>query len=231
MGTWNAYGNQYWPADYLIDAQRPGPLRGLRRGRLRQDRNGDPRAARRSGRAASAATGHPTGVDRAQRSRPRPRPTSAPRAPQGWLQRPDGRACTTTARRRPARWRSTSSPTAARGTSPNSPRRRSPARAIDVEFQAKNVYLVLSSPGERPLPVQVLLDGRPIPPADAGADVHGGVRHGARPAPVHARLAARATSATASTLRFAPGRQRLRVHVRLALEHASKPPPAHGARC
>jgi hypothetical protein len=20
MGTWNAYGNQYWPADYLIDA-------------------------------------------------------------------------------------------------------------------------------------------------------------------------------------------------------------------
>ena len=48
MGTWNAYGNQYWPADYLIDAQRPGALRGLRRGRLRPDRNGDPRAARRS---------------------------------------------------------------------------------------------------------------------------------------------------------------------------------------
>ena len=20
MGTWNAYGNEYWPADYLIDA-------------------------------------------------------------------------------------------------------------------------------------------------------------------------------------------------------------------
>jgi hypothetical protein len=47
--------------------------------------------------------------------------------------------------------------------------------AIDVEFQAKHVYLVLSSPGERPLPVQVLLDGRPIPASEAGADVHGGV--------------------------------------------------------
>ena len=46
---------------------------------------------------------------------------------------------------------------------------------IDVEFQAKHVYLVLSSPGERPLPVQVLLDGRPIPVADAGSDVHNGV--------------------------------------------------------
>ncbi len=49
MGTWNAYGNEYWPADYLIDAQRPGPLRGVRRGRLRQDRNGDQGAAGRSG--------------------------------------------------------------------------------------------------------------------------------------------------------------------------------------
>jgi hypothetical protein len=34
---------------------------------------------------------------------------------------------------------------------------------------------VLSSPHERPLPVRVLLDGRPISAADAGADVHGGV--------------------------------------------------------
>ena len=46
---------------------------------------------------------------------------------------------------------------------------------IDVGFQAKNVYLVLSSPGERPLPVTVLLDGHPISAADSGADVHGGV--------------------------------------------------------
>ena len=40
-GTWDAWGNQYWPAKYLIDTG-PGPLRALRRGRLRQDRGGDP---------------------------------------------------------------------------------------------------------------------------------------------------------------------------------------------
>jgi Thioredoxin like C-terminal domain len=45
---------------------------------------------------------------------------------------------------------------------------------IDVEFQAKHVYLVLSSPGERPRTVQVLLDGRQISARDAGADVHSG---------------------------------------------------------
>src|SRR5581483_2002706 len=49
------------------------------------------------------------------------------------------------------------------------------ARAgIDVEFQARDVYLVMSSRGAEPLPVRVLLDGHPIAARDAGADVHGG---------------------------------------------------------
>jgi len=46
---------------------------------------------------------------------------------------------------------------------------------IDAEFQAKHVYLVLSSAGGKPRPIQVLLDGKPISAADAGADVHGGI--------------------------------------------------------
>ena len=33
---------------------------------------------------------------------------------------------------------------------------------IDVAFQAAHVYLVLSSTGNRPRPVRVLLDGRPV---------------------------------------------------------------------
>ncbi|MFZ1925277.1 MAG: hypothetical protein WAU42_03940, partial [Solirubrobacteraceae bacterium] len=45
---------------------------------------------------------------------------------------------------------------------------------IDMEFEAKNAYLVLSSEGEKPRPVQVLLDGKPIPNKYAGADVHDG---------------------------------------------------------
>ena len=33
--TWNAYQNQYWPAEYLIDATGAGAPRRLRRGRVR----------------------------------------------------------------------------------------------------------------------------------------------------------------------------------------------------
>src|SRR5207302_10797531 len=46
---------------------------------------------------------------------------------------------------------------------------------IDLAFQARHAYLVLTTPGERRLPVSVLLDGRSISGADAGADVHHGV--------------------------------------------------------
>jgi hypothetical protein len=45
---------------------------------------------------------------------------------------------------------------------------------VDVEFEAKNAYLVLSSEGEAPRKVQVLLDGKPIPTRVAGTDVHDG---------------------------------------------------------
>jgi hypothetical protein len=55
-----------------------------------------------------------------------------------------------------------------------------PAEAIseaglNLHFKAKNVYLVLSSQDERPMQVQVMLDGHPIPAAEAGADVHNGI--------------------------------------------------------
>jgi Thioredoxin like C-terminal domain len=46
---------------------------------------------------------------------------------------------------------------------------------VDVEFQAKDVYLVLSSAGERPRRVQVWLDGRPISSSQAGSDVRSGL--------------------------------------------------------
>ena len=56
MGTWNAYENLYWPAEYFVDAEGPGPLRPLRRGRIRRERRGDPRAARRSRALAGQGT-------------------------------------------------------------------------------------------------------------------------------------------------------------------------------
>ena len=75
---------------------------------------------------------------------------------------------------------------------------------IDLKFEAKNVYLVLSSPGERPLPVQVLLDGRPISAADAGADVHGGVVT-VRRQRLYTLVSLPRDEQHRLTLRFAPG--------------------------
>ncbi|HEX5145584.1 MAG TPA: hypothetical protein VFV85_01070, partial [Conexibacter sp.] len=49
-----------------------------------------------------------------------------------------------------------------------------PGAALQLSFGARRVYLVLGSPG-RARQVRVLLDGRPIPNALAGADVHDGV--------------------------------------------------------
>ena len=57
-GTWEAWGNQYWPAKYLIDAKGQVRYTALRRGRLRRDRGGDPvTAARGTDPAARRARG------------------------------------------------------------------------------------------------------------------------------------------------------------------------------
>ena len=172
MGTWNAYGNQAWPADYLIDAH--GQVRYVSIGEgdypqtetairaLLAERGGRPGAhSRPQGVVVPSRQATPEtylGTDRAE----------------GWLQEPreglhdyGGPVTGPLALNEFAfsgSWRIGGQPaTAVAGA------------GIDVEFQARNVYLVLSSPGERPLPVRVLLDGRPVAARDAGADVHGGV--------------------------------------------------------
>ena len=47
--------------------------------------------------------------------------------------------------------------------------------SLNLDFQARRVYVVLGPPRGRPGLVQVLLDGKPIPANAAGDDVHGGV--------------------------------------------------------
>ena len=46
--------------------------------------------------------------------------------------------------------------------------------AIQVGFQAADVYLVLTSAANQPRTGRVLLDGHPISSASAGRDVHDG---------------------------------------------------------
>ncbi len=171
MGTWNAYGNEYWPADYLIDS----------RGRVRYATFGEGeysqtetaiRALLAEAGAGVGSMSHPAEVIVPSEQATPETYLGADRA-QGWVNGPK------------------------RGTHDYGPPGRSdlglsdfaysgtwkiaaqPAEAIahagvEVDFQAKNVYLVLSSPGERPRPVEVLLDGHPIPARLAGADVHDG---------------------------------------------------------
>ena len=73
--TWNAYPNQYWPAEYLIDRAGNDPPHAFRRGRIRRDRAGDPQAARRR----RCGTRQPRRRHDTDRSRSHPSRTSATR--------------------------------------------------------------------------------------------------------------------------------------------------------
>jgi cytochrome c biogenesis protein CcdA/thiol-disulfide isomerase/thioredoxin len=201
MGTWDAYANEFWPADYLIDAH--GDVRYVAFG------EGDYDKTETAIRALLAEAGANVGA----RSHPRdvvvPSHETTPETylgvarAQGWavgpkhgshVYRPLGsHALALNEFAFSGTWTIDAQPaTAGAGA------------GIDAEFQAKHVYLVLSSPGERPLPVRVLLDGRPISAADADADVHGGVVT-VRRQRLYTLVSLPQLGRHRLTLRFAPG--------------------------
>jgi cytochrome c biogenesis protein CcdA/thiol-disulfide isomerase/thioredoxin len=170
-GTWDAYGNQYWPAHYFVDA----------RGHVRYAHFGEgdyvhseqvirellQEAGRRVGgttsgaRGTSASLGVTTpesylGAARAEHFAngtifPGRQDFGAAPAPEQ-----DGLAYGGV-------W-DVGREDATAG----------PGAALALAFGARRVFLVLGSPGA-PRQLHVLLDGRPIPDALAGRDVHGGV--------------------------------------------------------
>jgi cytochrome c biogenesis protein CcdA/thiol-disulfide isomerase/thioredoxin len=170
LATWNAYQNQYWPAEYFIDAR--GQVRFAHFGegdyghkeqviRTLLAEAGHTNLGTTSdahGIAASTTLSTPEsylGSERAERF--------ANGAIAAGLQdfgatpkpNPDGLAYG-------GRWNVDAMSATAQGGS------------LEVNFGARRVYLVLGSPGA-PRHVRVLLDGHPLPDAVAGADVHGGV--------------------------------------------------------
>jgi Thioredoxin like C-terminal domain/AhpC/TSA family len=169
-GTWSAWGNQYWPAKYLIDS----------RGRVRYAHFGEgayeetesairallaEAGADRLGRASrarveTASPGLATpetylGYERAERFDPPLRPGI------GRYLAPDELPPVHFALS--GTWDvSDESATAVRGAS------------IHARVAARKVFLVLGTDDGRPRSVQVLLDGQPIAAAEAGEDVSGG---------------------------------------------------------
>ena len=140
-GTWDAWGNRYWPAKYLIDAQRPGPLRALRRGRVRRHRAGDPRRCsrrragapgERAGRQAGRGAGRGDAGDLPRR-RPRRR-AGSPRRAAGVHEYPGARRMLPDRFALQGRWRvdDESAEAVARAT-------------LTARVHGKSVYLVLGS--------------------------------------------------------------------------------------
>ena len=170
LATWTAYSNQYWPAEYFIDA----------RGRVRYAHFGEGEYGRKEqiirqllAEAGRKVPGQETRVHAVA-------PSATVTTPETYLGAARAERFTnrmlspgshdfTAPSSLPAnefayrgRWRITLDSATAEGGS------------LDLNFGARRAYLVLGSPGH-PRTMRVLLDGRPISRAAAGADVRGGV--------------------------------------------------------
>jgi cytochrome c biogenesis protein CcdA/thiol-disulfide isomerase/thioredoxin len=173
MATWNAYGNQYWPAKYLIDAE--GQVRYVHFGEGDDEETEQAirTLLREKGDAELGGGAAGTKVETANPAVRTPETYLGALRAQGWVNGqilPGEQDFGSVTRQLPpngfaysGEWTITED-----GAS-------SGANAgISAEFGADKVFLVLGSPeGERE--VEVLLDGRPIPDELAGPDVRGGV--------------------------------------------------------
>jgi cytochrome c biogenesis protein CcdA/thiol-disulfide isomerase/thioredoxin len=170
-GTWNAYTNQYWPAEYLIDAS----------GQVRHEHFGE--GEYRQSEAAVRELLYEAGV----RHLPPPStahamlPSSQLGTPETYLDDQRSQGFAQPLQRGVRFYPGVAHPAlnefGLRGywwVTNESATPVQPGGQIEAGFQAAHVYLVLTSAGNLPRKVRVLLDGRPVTPADAGADVKNG---------------------------------------------------------
>jgi cytochrome c biogenesis protein CcdA/thiol-disulfide isomerase/thioredoxin len=170
LATWSAYGTQYWPSEYFIDAK--GRVRFAHYGEGEYDEKekiirellaeaGGPVSKHESGAQgieASAGVTTPETYLGAARAERFTNPMLSPGS-HGFAKPPSPGPNEFAYR---GRWRIRLDSATAQGGS------------LDLNFGARRVYLVLGSPG-RSRGVRVLLDGRPIAAEIAGSDVHDGV--------------------------------------------------------
>jgi cytochrome c biogenesis protein CcdA/thiol-disulfide isomerase/thioredoxin len=168
-GTWNAYGNEYWPAEYLIDAN--GQVRHTQFG------EGDYKQSEAAVRELLYQAG--------ARNLPPPMtataimPSSNLETPETYLDSQHSQGFEPPLKAGVRSYPGVSSLVlnefALRGTWRVTKQSATPAASgasISLRFQAAHVYLVTTSAGNVPRRVRVLLDGRPIGAGEAGTDVH-----------------------------------------------------------
>jgi hypothetical protein len=171
LGTWTAFGNQYWPAHYLIDAD--GHVRYAQFGEGKYDET------ERAIRALLAETGHrnlgpeakPTDLEAADPDLRTPETylgvsraqgyVDAPRPGTGDYAAPDPDSLDLNQFAYGGRWEISGDSAKAVSDS-----------TLTLDFQARRVFLVLGSE-DRPRQLELLLDGGPIAAADAGDDISG----------------------------------------------------------
>ncbi|HEX4805730.1 MAG TPA: cytochrome c biogenesis protein DipZ [Conexibacter sp.] len=171
LGTWDAYGNEYWPAHYFVDARGQVRYAHFGEGDYGHSEAVIRELLREAGRPVAAALSGARGVA----------PSAGMTTPESYLGSAraerfangtifDGRQDFGAA---PAPQQDM---LAYGGTWTIAPQTATagPGAALQLRFGARRVFLVLGSPGH-PRRMRVLLDGRPIPDRLAGADVRGGV--------------------------------------------------------
>jgi cytochrome c biogenesis protein CcdA/thiol-disulfide isomerase/thioredoxin len=168
-GTWNAYHNEYWPAEYLIDAE--GRIR------LADFGEGNYGAKEKAIRALLAEAGA-TGLGKVTHVIAQA-PSEAETTPESYIgaERAE-RFANGEITEGLHRYGSSTQPPHAEGLRYSGTWQvaRQSATAVaharlQLSFNARRVFLVLGSP-QRPRRLRVLLDGRPIPASLAGTDVH-----------------------------------------------------------
>jgi len=171
--TWNAWGNQYWPAKYLIDS----------RGRVRYTHfgEGDYDKTEEAIRGLLAEAGPADRLGSLTGTRPEtpdphvmtPETYLGSAKAQAFLPAPPAEGT----HRYPGAQRLPANHFALKGTWRTGGEQSTAVRqaSLAARFSARKVFLVMSSKGRQPRKVGVLIDGKPVGRAEAGTDVKGGL--------------------------------------------------------
>jgi cytochrome c biogenesis protein CcdA/thiol-disulfide isomerase/thioredoxin len=171
-GTWNAYQNQYWPAEYLIDAT--GQVRHTQfgEGDYKEDEAAVRQLLYEAGAHHLPAPMTATAIMPSKNLGTAETYLNSQRA-EGFAQQLQGGTHFYPGVEDPilnefglhGTWKATSE-----SITPTSS-----GASITARVQAANIYLVMTSNDNTPRTARVLLDGKPIPVAQAGSDVHKGL--------------------------------------------------------